>query len=55
MSDITPLDTVVSFANGKNFYKIFWVFFICCFLGNCCEMVFAYAKNGSWICRQGLI
>lgn len=55
MSDITPLDTVVSFANGKNFYKVFWVFFICCFLGNCCEMVFAYAKNGSWICRQGLI
>lgn len=44
-----------SFAQGKNGYKIFWVFFIGCFLGNCCEMVFAYAKNGSWVCRQGLI
>ena len=44
-----------SFAHGKNWYKIFWVFFIGCLIGYGCEMVFAYLKNGYWVERTGLI
>ncbi|MEG0769513.1 MAG: putative ABC transporter permease [Ruthenibacterium sp.] len=44
-----------SFAAGKNMYKLIWVFFIGCILGYCAEMVFAYAKNGTWVNRQGLL
>lgn len=44
-----------SFAAGKNIYKLIWVFFIGCIIGYCAEMVFAYAKNGEWVNRQGLL
>lgn len=29
------------FAHGLNFYKLFWVFFLCCFLGVVIETIFA--------------
>lgn len=28
------------FAHGLNFYKLFWVFFLCCFLGVVIETIF---------------
>lgn len=44
-----------SFAAGKNIYKLVWVFTIGCFIGFVAEMIFAYAKTGVWVNRQGLI
>lgn len=44
-----------SFAHGKNWYKIFWVFLIGCMIGYASEMVFAYLKDGHWVERTGLI
>lgn len=44
-----------SFAAGKNLYKLIWVFVIGCVVGHCAEMVFAYAKGGVWVNRQGLL
>ncbi|MEF9970363.1 MAG: putative ABC transporter permease [Ruthenibacterium sp.] len=49
------LENPDSFAAGKNIYKLIWVFTIGCFVGFAAEMVFAYAKTGAWVNRQGLI
>lgn len=44
------------FAAGIGFYKLFWVFFIGCFLGVIVEMVFCYVTNHGLIqSRSGLI
>lgn len=43
------------FARGNTFYKLFWVFFIGCFLGVIIEMLYCYFKNGHFESRVGLI
>ena len=43
------------FAHGFNFYKVFWVFFIGCFLGVMLETVFVWITSGSYMNRTGLV
>lgn len=43
------------FARGMNFYKLFWIFFIGCFLGVVIETVWCLVKRGHYESRVGLI
>lgn len=43
------------FAHGLNFYKLFWMFFICCFLGVVIETVFCLVTTGQLMQRTGLV
>ena len=43
------------FAHGLNFYKLFWVFFLCCFLGVVVETLFCWAASGHISQRTGLV
>lgn len=43
------------FAHGLNFYKLFWVFFIACFLGVVLETVFCWVTSGHLTNRTGLV
>ncbi len=43
------------FAHGLNFYKLFWIFFICCFLGVVIETVFCLITSGRLMQRTGLV
>lgn len=47
--------TKKNFACGLNFYKLFWVFFIGCFLGVVIEMLYCLAVEQKIESRQGLI
>ena len=44
-----------SFASGLNFYKLFWIFFIACFLGVVVETVWVYVTRHVLQSRRGLI
>lgn len=44
-----------SFASGMNFYKLFWVFFIGCFLGVVLETIWCFLTRGHFESRTGLI
>ena len=43
------------FAQGLSFYKLFWVFFIGCFLGVVVETLYCYLQRGHFESRVGLI
>ena len=43
------------FAQGKSFYKLFWVFFIGCFLGVVVERLWCLVRYGHYEPRVGLI
>ncbi len=43
------------FAHGLNFYKLFWMFFLCCFLGVVIETVFCLVRSGELMQRTGLV
>jgi len=43
------------FAQGKSFYKLFWVFFIGCFAGVIIERIWALIRYGIWEPRVGLV
>lgn len=43
------------FAKGLNFYKLFWIFFIGCFLGVVVETLWCIATRGHYESRVGLI
>lgn len=43
------------FAQGKSLYKLFWVFFIGCFLGVVVERTWCYVRYGLYEPRVGLI
>ena len=43
------------FAHGLNFYKLFWMFFLCCFLGVVIETVFCWVVSGHLTQRTGLV
>ena len=43
------------FAHGLNFYKLFWMFFISCFLGVVVETVFCFVNTGRLMQRTGLV
>lgn len=43
------------FAQGLNFYKLFWVFFIGCFMGVVIETVFVFVTAGRLESRTGLV
>lgn len=43
------------FAHGLNFYKLFWVFLICCFLGVALETLFCLVTTGRLVQRTGLV
>lgn len=43
------------FAHGMNFYKLFWVFFIGCFLGVVLETAFVWITTRSYMNRTGLV
>ena len=43
------------FAHGVNFYKLCWVFFICCFLGVVIETIFCFIASGRLSQRTGLV
>ena len=43
------------FAQGRSFYKLFWVFFIGCFAGVIVERLWALIRYGVWEPRVGLI
>ena len=57
--DTTLLRDVIGvpghFAHGLNFYKLFWVFFISCFLGVVLETVFVFLRTGHYMQRTGLV
>lgn len=44
-----------SFASGIDYYKLFWVFLMGCFLGVVVEMLFCLVTNGYIQSRQGVI
>lgn len=44
-----------SFANGFNFYKLFWIFFIGCFCGVLVETIWCRVTNGFFESRTALI
>ena len=44
-----------SFASGINYYKLFWVFFIACFLGVVVETLWCLLTRGHYESRTGLI
>ncbi len=46
---------VPSFARGLNFYKLFWVFVVCCIIGVIVETVYHYIKFGVIHSTKGLI
>ena len=43
------------FAEDFNFYQLFWVFFIGCFLGVVVETIWCVATRGHFESRKGLI
>ena len=43
------------FAQGRSFYKLFWVFFIGCFLGVLVERIWCLVRYGHYEPRVGLI
>lgn len=43
------------FAQGKSFYKLFWVFFIGCFVGVVVEQLWCLVRTGTFEPRVGLI
>lgn len=45
----------ISFASGTNFYKLFWVFFIGCFMGVVTETIWCVIKLHRFESRKGLI
>lgn len=45
----------ISFANGLNFFKIFWIFFIGCFFGVVVETIWCIIKNGVIESRTALV
>lgn len=44
-----------SFAQGMNFYKLFWIFVFCCILGVVVETIFHYIKFGVLHSTKGMI
>lgn len=44
-----------SFANGLNFYKLFWIFVFGCVVGYAVEMLWSYIFLGYFESRRGLI
>ena len=56
-SVLSPEPAVIrkSFAHGLNFYKLFWIFFIGCFLGVVIETIWCLVTRGYFESRQGLI
>lgn len=44
-----------SFANGLNFYKLFWIFYIGCFAGVVIESIWCVVTNGYFESRTALI
>ncbi|MGN0551095.1 MAG: putative ABC transporter permease [Acutalibacteraceae bacterium] len=49
------VDNKDSFAYGLNFYKLFWVFFIGCFIGVVVEVIFCLLVDHKYESRQGVI
>lgn len=52
---IIPVPKEKSFANGLNFYKLFWIFYIGCFAGVLVETIWCLATNGYYQSRTALI
>ena len=44
-----------SFARGMNYYKLFWVFFLCSFLGAVVETIFMFLTRGEIQDRSSVI
>ena len=44
-----------SFANGLNFYKLFWIFYIGCFAGVVIETIWCIVTNGYFESRTALL
>jgi len=44
-----------SFAEGFNFFKLFWIFFIGCFAGVVIETIWCMVKNGVFESRTALV
>jgi|GEM_PF-4663813 len=57
MTDSRPIRTRTekSFASGLNFYKLFWIFFVGCFLGVVIETLYCLVTRHHFESRQGLI
>lgn len=43
------------FAEGCGFYKLFWLFFIACILGDFVETIFCRITAGVWMSRSSLV
>lgn len=43
------------FAQGMTFYKLFWIFFIGCFVGVVVELLWCFATHGYFEGRSGLV
>lgn len=43
------------FAEGCGFYKLFWLFFIACILGDFTETIFCRITAGVWMSRSSLV
>lgn len=44
-----------TFAEGYNFYKIFWIFLILCIGGDLAEVIFCRFSMGRWMSRSSLL
>lgn len=49
------VETKNKFAVGFNFYKVFWIFMLGCFLGDLHEVLLHFLKYGEWVVRRGVI
>lgn len=55
INEINNLNNEKSFANGLNFYKLFWIFYIGCFAGVVVETLWCIITNGYFESRRALI
>lgn len=46
---------IKTFAKGYNFYKLFWIFISCSFIGALVEIVWCYFTMGKFMSRSSLI
>lgn len=49
------INSQTSFARGFNYYKLFWIFLICCVLGTIIETLYVLICTGVYQSRTGLI
>ncbi len=55
INDLQNIEKEKSFAEGLNFFKLFWIFYIGCFAGVVIETLWCLLTNGTFESRTALI